>query len=211
MEKEQRIALYAGLFFVALIAAILLFFHSIDRMKIQKNNLNSIPESIPIVKNIPVQSEKQQTMVDPFKDIKISDFKDWKTYSNNEYGIEIKYPEELSIEKGEAIVFNFLKADNSSRKLEGSILTTFKISMEKYPLSEVLRKRGIDNLLSPKQEKIKLNGVSVEKLTYQDAFSGNNFYEIYIPNGSNTIIVWYAGNNPLELTFSKMLSTLERL
>ncbi|MDD5083524.1 MAG: hypothetical protein PHT88_01120 [Candidatus Moranbacteria bacterium] len=157
-----------------------------------------------------MNSRKDQLMSkNPWDNFKISDFNSWKDYKNESFGLEIKYPQELYISNSDdKIVFDYLSPDDPNQKNEGSTLLHFNISKEQKTIEQYIAKNKLDTLQNFKQARIKLNEFLAEQLTYTDAFAGGTMYIILIQNEDKLIIIDYAGNNQLEDTFGKMLSTV---
>jgi hypothetical protein len=169
-----------------------------------KNNLTA--------QTLTKNSNKDTNVVvdDPFKDLNISAFDKWKSYKSSDFGISIQYPPEFyPREESGKITFDFFSKENPHQKEEGSVLAELWITKEEKPVQDILAKRNINELHSAKQEKVVISGVTATKLSYRDTFAGGMFYEFYIPKKSTTIKIWYSGDNPLELTFEKMVSTIK--
>jgi len=176
----------------------------------------------PVVKQPQLQNQQhaQQDQVkaqttpanNPLDNIKISSFDNWKTYSNKNIGIEIKYPPELysSDSKGK-ITFDYLSPTDPAQSEEGSVLFHFNISSQQKTVEQYISENNLSTLQNFKQEQIQLANATADKITYTDAFAGGNMYIILIQNGSNLIVIDYAGSNGLEATFNKMLSTVNKI
>lgn len=163
-------------------------------------------------KSVKNNNNKDTSVVvdDPFKNLNISTFDKWKSYKSLDLGISIQYPPEFyTREESGKITFDFFSKENPHQKEEGSVLAELWITKEEKLLQDILAKRNINELHSAKQEKVVINGITATKLSYRDAFAGGMFYEFYIPKKSTTIKIWYSGDNPLEPTFEKMVSTIK--
>ena len=166
-------------------------------------------------KQTPSINDTQQALTDskdPFVNFSISDYDKWKTYNNKNIRIEMKYPPELYLSSSDGkIIFDYLNPNNPSQKAEGSILTKFIIFTKQETLNQYDNENKLATLQNFKDEKIQLNNTIADKITYTDAFAGGIMYKILIQNGTELVIIDYAGGNKLEDTFNKMLSTVAKI
>lgn len=205
MEHKQKGVLIGGLGLIILLGILLMVVKCFDRKV-----TNTVSRDVDSINYFP--SESSGAVTPPTLQALIFEpFEKWDTYKSKEIGIEITYPHELFLDTKEAnkVIFDSLAPNDPAQKIEGSILMKFKVSFENESTDILIAKRASDKLMNFKQETISLNNISAKKISYTDVFSGGTFYETYIPQGSGTVVIWYAGNQQVETIFSKMLSTVK--
>ncbi|MDQ5893467.1 MAG: hypothetical protein QG640_479 [Patescibacteria group bacterium] len=144
------------------------------------------------------------------KPIVFEPFEKWATYKNEVIGIEIRYPHELFLNTKDStkITFDYLSPNDLEQTKEYATLAEMRISLEEGSVDKVIKERTLERPLNLKQQEITLNNVTAQQLTYTSGFDGGTMYQTYIPNGRSTIVIWYAGDNQLENTFNRILSTI---
>lgn len=158
--------------------------------------------------DLKIQGNKESEK-DVFNNFKISDFDTWKDYRNEAIGVKIKYPKELYIDESDKeVTFDYLSPNDPVQKNEGSLLLHLSISKEQKTIKQYIEKYKLNALQNFKQTQVQLNGSHAEQITYKDAFAGGEIYTTLIQKENNLIIINYAGDNKLEDTFNKMLSTV---
>jgi len=174
---------------------------------------------------------KQKISEEP-KEISEIDTSEWKTYRNEEYGFEIKYPKNFTIaEKGNKIEFNFPKAEYQGTQLFDVSITLSFESGFRNGKEELLRKcYGGEPYPS---WKVTINNVEFYQDHYGDCGGGRcrEYYGYYAIHNGNCyrfrLSTYYCnrppdpespsscGNLPefnkkeLEKTFEKMLFTFK--
>lgn len=189
--------------------------------KVEKNQsvVNQLQGTVQVKKptiQSPAENLQNQTAAgpvdkkNPFDNLSISSFNKWKTYTDKNIGIEVKYPPELYLSSSQGkIIFDYFSPTDPAQNDEGSVLTHLNISLQQGATDQYIKKYKLITLQNYKRVQINLNGTLADKITYTDAFAGGIIYTILIQKGSELIIIDYAGDNKLEDTFNKMLSTVK--
>lgn len=139
-----------------------------------------------------------------------SSFDQWKTYSNQDMGISLKYPPELFTGNRDGmIVFEPFAPNDPQQKEEGEILTELHISLIDKTASWALEERKNGDLRNFSVSDIQVSKIQAKKISYQDVFAGGMFYEILVPKGNQTIFIWYSDLRVTKSTYDKMLQTVE--
>lgn len=207
MEEKQKKVLFIGIGVTLLFGLILFVFNSLEKntgkqlVKEVLQNTVSSPDRI----NIPIQEPTQQA-----KPIAFEPFEKWASYKSKTMGIEIRYPHELFLntENPNKIIFDYLNPKDPEQTKEYATLAEMRISLESESSTKIIGKVVAEKRLNFKQEKIILNDIIAQQLTYTNAFDGGTMYQTYIPHGSSAIVIWYAGDSQLGEMFSRMLSTI---
>ena len=209
MEHKQKMVLMISLGLLILLGIILVIARGLDR-KITGNQITGTDSKDSPINYFPSENVLEAIGQPGFESVAFESFEKWASYRSNEMGIEITYPHELflDVDSTSGIIFDYLSPNDPKQTKEDSVLVEFKISLQNENIDTLVKERALDKLINFKQESVSLNNIATQQISYTDAFSGGTFYEVYIPQGSNTVVVWYAGNNQLETIFNKMLSTI---
>lgn len=212
MEKTQKRILLIGIILVVLFGVVLYLAQYFEKraQKMEKSNKEQPVISFPEKQN-KSETEVIPTQPEQAKPIVFESFEKWATYRSESMGIEIKYPHELFLDVTgtNKIVFDYLNPNDPEQKKEYAPLAEMRISLENESLDNLVSKRESEKPLNFKQREVNLNNITAQQVTYTSGFDGGTMYQTYIPHGNSTVVIWYPGDNQLESTFSKMLSTVK--
>ncbi|MBN1252114.1 MAG: hypothetical protein JXA16_08250 [Bacteroidales bacterium] len=141
----------------------------------------------------------------------VDELKDWKTYTNEEYGFKIKYPENIQIERTE----NGISMGNPAVPYysisvgEANSLQELKVSEEEKIMA-----------LAPKRTKVTWKDVNIggengAEMSYQmfaGGYDGLNHVSMIVKNGNAYIFSINYGNGTIietEKEYSQILSTFK--
>ena len=146
----------------------------------------------------------------------------WKTYSNKEFDFEIKYPENLLVERQIAcpkdyvsnkVLLDLYKKDIQCLVDIPSAFIIYNDNSEKEPIAD-------DNCYTMQKEQILINGVKAEKLRTTFHFEnkecasqgiGPGFIweaKIFIVENGTTFVIRYDSSSQIdEIMFDKIIST----
>ena len=170
------------------------------------NYLKPQPSSPPTTNTIPTETPDPTT--------------DWKTYENEEYGIEFKYPSNYSFEEHnprpneKGYWYISIMSPLDQQKTRGYTLNSKELKMEIYfepqQANDSLDKffneqaRTDGNPLGPYSDTI-ISGVTTMKLNWEGMGSGTSYY--LLSGGNRIIITKYPQLTELDMEFSQILST----
>lgn len=146
------------------------------------------------------------------EEVSNNEMADWKTYRNEQLGIEIKYPSvgwEIKSESKTYVEFGDITDDPIAT-------ASFMVTTDERTLNQYMSYINKDSLckLGSSSESIKktgdliVGGLSANKLMYCDEFHGVNSYKIFIRNSNKSYIIDYKSDNPIH---QQMLSTFRFL
>ena len=109
----------------------------------------------PAVAPVVEEDQQQATSTDPYAD--------WKTYTNDEYGFELKYPQDWEVWHQTDSGANIADPNDSNRKF---------LTVSVYDNDPVNLFRGVDSIYE--EQDFELNGVTGKKLIGDSALSGTS-------------------------------------
>jgi hypothetical protein len=134
-----------------------------------------------------------------------NEFRDWKTYTNSEYGFEFKYPNNWDVASQEIIVgqtnylnnYEIIHSTNGFGNFPSGIDFSLENNLAKLPIADWVSK-NIDNTNVIKINKISVAEKPAIELTTTDRSAVNNttYTEIYIPIMDK--VLWFSVNNDLK-------------
>ncbi len=148
--------------------------------------LNNRPPMVQKITN--EQIEKFDQILSTFKFIESDQTQDWKTYKNEEYGFEFKYPEEYTLSEpyhgtiriGSAVK---LSLEIVISEISGSALKNDKITpLEQFSLRELLTHYLSQRCKNSNFNDVKWNTLTIDGVKGLEAVSSNDVcLQVYLP------------------------------
>ena len=206
-NRELKIKIVIGMLSVAILLLGLglmyvayLFNNSQKVMVDDKSGANVVVDESP---------ESEGIMDDPTKD--------WKTYTSEEYGFSIKYPQDFVVGQNNEFLINFTKWGPTQKPqaelYDGiSIHITYSelngVELKKYveDIIKLSETNGLANILTP-LSKVQLGGVSGYSYVSQGL---GTFEHIYLPLGSKGFLfILNLTADPQELGYKKIVDEMK--
>ena len=170
--------------------------------------------------------EELNQILSTFKFINTKDTTNWKTYRNEKYGFEFKYPDDWTIEETSMGVLFLSSQDRKNRQIEDPHFHTFSmfvtVSKETTPQEELKKRFGLTEIkefkISPEESNWSVD--EVKKITIGESFQGYYIHH-WIQSFPECYYIFEADNRVFQIqrdgryeclddeTFNLVLSTFK--
>ncbi|KKP97642.1 MAG: hypothetical protein UR99_C0008G0023 [Candidatus Moranbacteria bacterium GW2011_GWD2_36_12] len=142
------------------------------------------------------------------------DRKTWKTFHDNNGGIKLSYPSELSLNtlRKDIIlgIYSISPEDAYYGVPDAMIMNQLIIYYDQKNIYEIIENKKTNNPENFTQKTIEINNISAEQISYKGAYAGELWINKLIKKGIGTIVISYPGDNQENVDiFEKIISTIQ--
>lgn len=155
------------------------------------------------------QEEQTQARERALQTIIMDETKDWKTYKNEEYGFEIKYPQDWKIQSREK-TFSFYNPVEWSEKYNQAIYPvniSFYSNPDRITGQEWYEKKVSDGIFTKIIENIMVGGVAALKISESGGMDNN--FAVYVGNNTSIFSISTRQDSKYIDIFEKIIYTFK--